>query len=137
MINQLAEIVHKNARKKGFYEEEKKNAEMLMLIVSEASEALEADRKGIAVPKSGSTSGHSAGDLVQTQISNPLSYQINAEDFKTAFIKDIKDTFEDELADIVIRVMDLAAYRGIDLENHIKAKMRYNSYREYKHGKKY
>jgi NTP pyrophosphatase (non-canonical NTP hydrolase) len=44
---------------------------------------------------------------------------------------------EDELADIMIRVMALAAYKGINLESHIKAKMRYNSLREYKHGKKY
>jgi hypothetical protein len=33
--------------------------------------------------------------------------------------------------------MDLAAFRGVDLEGHIKAKMRYNSLRPYKHGKKY
>jgi len=39
------------------------------------------------------------------------------------------------MADIVIRVMDLCAFKGIDLESHIKAKMRYNSLREYKHGK--
>jgi hypothetical protein len=33
--------------------------------------------------------------------------------------------------------MDLAAFKGIDLEQHIKAKMRYNSMREKMHGKKY
>jgi NTP pyrophosphatase (non-canonical NTP hydrolase) len=37
----------------------------------------------------------------------------------------------------MIRVMDLAAYRGIDLEFHIKNKMKYNSLRERMHGKKY
>lgn len=57
--------------------------------------------------------------------------------FKRAFVSTVKDTFEDELADVMIRVMDLAAFKGIDLEAHIKAKMRYNSLREHKHGKKY
>jgi hypothetical protein len=37
----------------------------------------------------------------------------------------------------MIRVMDLAAFKGIDLEAHIKAKMRYNATREKYHGKKY
>lgn len=46
------------------------------------------------------------------------------------------DVFEFELADIMIRVMDLAEYKGIDLEKHIELKMRYNSQREYKHGNK-
>ena len=56
---------------------------------------------------------------------------------KNEFEKSVKNTFEDELADIMIRVMDLAAFKGIDLESHIKAKMRYNAMREHKHGKKY
>lgn len=37
----------------------------------------------------------------------------------------------------MIRVMDLAAYKKIDLEKHIALKMRYNSMRERLHGKKY
>ena len=59
------------------------------------------------------------------------------ENFKAEFEHAVKSTFEDELADIMIRVMDLAAYKGIDLDNHIKVKMRYNAMRGYKHGKKY
>ncbi len=43
----------------------------------------------------------------------------------------------DKYTDVMIRVMDLANYKGIDLEFHVKAKMRYNSLRPYKHGKKY
>jgi len=37
----------------------------------------------------------------------------------------------------MIRVMDLAAIKGVNLEMHIKAKMRYNALRPHKHGKKY
>jgi NTP pyrophosphatase (non-canonical NTP hydrolase) len=53
------------------------------------------------------------------------------------FAKDVKDTFEDELADAVIRIADLCGYLNIDLESHIKAKMRYNETRPHKHGKEY
>ena len=58
-------------------------------------------------------------------------------DFTHSFKEYVKDTFEDELADVMIRVMDLAAFKGINLEQHILAKMRFNAMREHKHGKKY
>ena len=120
-INYLSQEIHKNNKAKGFYETEKNIGEMLCLIHSEVSEALEADRKGKYT-------------TANVQVLNGF---IMNEMFLTDFKIGVKDTFEDELADIMIRVMDLAAFKGIDLEAHIEAKMRYNSMREYKHGKKY
>jgi NTP pyrophosphatase (non-canonical NTP hydrolase) len=121
MINELAKQVHENAKAKGFFEKEKNIGEMLCLIHSEVSEALAADRKNkyALMP----------AEFVQDNCDN--------NDFIEAYKDWVKGTFEEEMADIVIRVMDLCAFKGIDLENHIKAKMRYNSLREYKHGKKY
>lgn len=49
----------------------------------------------------------------------------------------IKDTFEDELADTVIRILDLCGARGIDIERHINLKLKYNRSRERMHGKAY
>jgi len=46
MINELAKQVHENAEAKGFFEKEKNIGEMLCLIHSEVSQALESDRKG-------------------------------------------------------------------------------------------
>ena len=46
MINELAKQVHQNAKDHGFFDKEKNIGEMLCLIHSEVSEALEADRKG-------------------------------------------------------------------------------------------
>ncbi|AGM11909.1 hypothetical protein DNAM5_46 [Haloarcula californiae tailed virus 1] len=45
--------------------------------------------------------------------------------------------YAEELADIVIRVMDHAETEGIDLEEEIKEKNAANRDREYKHGKRY
>ena len=120
MINELSKRIHEVNVKNGFYEDEKNIGEMLCLIHSEVSEALECDRKD----KYASHSYRS-------------QFRDNDEDFKANFELAIKDTFEDELADIMIRVMDLAAFKGVDLESHIEAKLRYNSLRPYKHGKKY
>ena len=47
-INELSQEIHKNAKDKGFYDNVEKNTgELLMLAVSELSEAFEADRKGL------------------------------------------------------------------------------------------
>ena len=48
-----------------------------------------------------------------------------------------KDTFEDELADALIRICDLAEACKINLEWQIKNKLEYNKKRPYKHGKKF
>lgn len=121
MINAIAKEIHENNKNKGFYDEPKNIGEMLCLIHSEVSEALEADRNG----------KYAQGNIVTIN-----SFRVD-EMFVADFKIGVKDTFEDELADIMIRVMDLAAFKGINLEQHILAKMRFNSTREYKHGKKY
>ncbi len=131
MINKLAEEIHANARNKGFFASEKNIGEMLCLIHSEVSEALEADRKNHY------TNLKEDWYLKGLAEKNYGASFCGDEAFKNEFEKSVKNTFEDELADVMIRVMDLAAFKGVDLESHIKAKMRYNAMREHKHGKKY
>ena len=43
---------------------------------------------------------------------------------------------EEELADIIIRALDNAVYLGIDIEEAVITKHRYNKLREYRHGGK-
>ena len=101
---------------------------MLMLVVSELSEALEALRKG--------------------HYSDPFATAVLAEDlnnwddslkdaWKNGFEKAVKSSFEDEVADVAIRLFDMCGGLKIDLEKHIEMKMKYNSLRPYKHGKKF
>ena len=119
------EITADYCKKECRYQYDRNDAELLMLIVSELGEALEALRKG--------------------------DRQISKKDYNNLKVKEIggviiggfkfprwkKDTFEDELADAVIRILDLAEARGIDLEWQIMKKLEYNKSRPYKHGKKF
>lgn len=130
MLNKLSVEIHENAKSKGFFDSEKNIGEMLCLIHSEVSEALEADRKNHYYENSGS--------MLRGLADKNYGIIFHDEQIaRTAFEETVKNTFEDELADVVIRVLDLCAFKGIDIESHIKAKMRYNAMREHKHGKKY
>ena len=93
-IRDCAEKCHRIAVDHGWWETERPIPELLCLVHSEVSEALEADR--------------------------------NRDD----------QGFAEELADVVIRVMDLAEARGIDLEREIQDKMAWNIHRPYRHGNK-
>lgn len=112
---------HATAREKGFYEKEKNIGEMLCLIHAEVSEALEADRKD---------------EYYQDNL-DVLNGWVDDADFYKHYKQEVKGTFEEEMADIMIRVADLCEYKKIALEGHIRAKLRFNSLREKYHGKKY
>lgn len=126
-LNFAAREIHKEARNKGFWDSERETGTLLMLCVSELSEALEADRKG------------RLANLKQFRIDMAqMNEYDNEHGFrKLAFEHNVKDTFEDELADTVIRILDLCGARGIDIEKHINLKLEYNRSRERMHGKAY
>jgi len=48
-----------------------------------------------------------------------------------------KDTFEDEIADVFIRLFDLCGGFKIDLEKQLERKMKFNEKRPYKHKKNF
>ena len=125
-IKALVKKAHKNAVDKGFYGKQTV-AGNLMLIVTELGEACEAHRNG-----------RMCKDDIQTFYKtwkNPEQNQ--GISIQKLFRGQIKDTFEDEIADCFIRLGDLCGYMKIDIEKHIEAKMAYNETREQKHGKEY
>ena len=126
-IKETAQAIHQINKDKGFWDKERNVGELLMLVTSELAEALEADRK----------SNVADTESLKILLGEGNSWESNPVVFKRIFEQDIKDSFQDEIADAVIRLFDLAEGLEIDLEFHIKHKMEYNKTRERLHGKAY
>ena len=130
-INELAKEVHENAVAHGWWEKPPTLPEALCLIHAGLSEALEEYREG-----------------------NPLIYgtcALAAEDCKFSGVCDRvgrpgegegidgpckPEGIAVELADVILRTLDLMAALGVDVDAVVMAKHKYNLGREYRHGGK-
>jgi len=125
-IQELVKKAHGTAVDKGFWNFERNTGELLMLIVSELGEALEADRKD----------RHCTLNQTELGLGEDIA-KTSMDGFKTFYEENVKGSFEEEIADTFIRLFDLVGGRNIDIEKHIALKMMYNTTREKLHGKKY
>lgn len=105
-INEVAKQIHENAVDHGWWDEERGFPEVLALIHSEVSEALEEYRNG-RLPT----------EVYAGNNGKPEGIPI-------------------ELADVIIRVLDYCGYAGIDIDAAISQKHEYNRTRPYRHGGK-
>ena len=107
-INKMVEEVHANAVKHGWWDQERSFGELIALCHSELSEALEEYRNRCSIN----------------------------EGYESADGSGKPEGIPSELADTVIRIMDMCGYYRIDLEAAILEKHEYNKTRPYKHGGK-
>jgi NTP pyrophosphatase (non-canonical NTP hydrolase) len=109
--NALRDRAYKCACNHGFHEEEEfdlSRVKYLMLILTEVSEAVEADRKNRVTDKN---------NLAGVTELKDDSY------FPAVFEACIKDNIEDEIADIIIRCLDLAGVYNLDVLMNYKPRI--------------
>jgi len=117
-MTDMAKAIYEGNKEKGFWDQPRNVGEMLMLVVTELGEALEALRKD---------------RMSHPTVHVPEGHVID----KAMFEEFYKDTFEDEVADALIRILDMCGGLGIDIEWHVSNKVAYNKQREKLHGKKF
>lgn len=110
-LNELRDRAYKTTCEHGFHDEELSNEHCLCLVISELMEAVEADRKGrfakVPVDKKGT-------------IFDERTFHYQNKYFAENFETYIKDCVEDELADAVIRLLDLAGLRNISIDDFLE-----------------
>lgn len=122
-MKDLQEKIHQNAVEKGFYDQFNFH-EKIARTHSEVSEIWEHYRQGKVCH---------CNELKLDAIRNTSD---NSE-FKEQYEKHVRDTVEEEFADVIICMLDLAEFMKIDISAHIEMKHRYNTTRERLHGKRF
>lgn len=133
MLNELAKEVHENAVNHGWWEHDIPFSEVIALIHSEVSEALEEDRDG---KPDVYNYCKKAGEPCMTYWCTSYSLK-NGEPYCQEDMLDNKPEGKAvELADVIIRILDYCGRKEIDIDEAIKMKIEYNKTRPYKHGGK-
>lgn len=122
-LNDWAREIHANSCAHGWWDEERPLPEILMLIVSELSEALEEARKGDPMPGRISCMHYYGGNGVACTVQSERHPK--------------PEGIAVEVIDALIRILDWCGKEGLDVEALVTEKHKYNKTRPYKHGKKF
>jgi NTP pyrophosphatase (non-canonical NTP hydrolase) len=107
IINALRDECHETAKEKGWWDKERSPGELIALMHSELSEALEWLRWGQG------------------------KYMGNKSDHISPYLG-----IEEEFADVIIRIFDFCGHHKLRIGEALLAKMEYNKTRSYRHGGK-
>ena len=119
--NEFIERAHKMACNHGFHDKELSIAHCLMLVITEISEMVEADRKG----------KHAQVAMYESLKNTSQFENLKEAHGKFCFETFIKDTFEDEMADVCIRLYDTAGTFGVSFEENEMDIDMHEEYEEY------
>jgi hypothetical protein len=131
-LNTLAAEIHLTALEHGWWETERSFPEVIALIHSELSEALESYRSDEPIifhccnESEGCRSKCAPDDLDECpeDVTTCGNYSRKPEGAAV------------ELADTIIRILDWCGHEGIDIDAVVREKMLYNKTRPYRHGNK-
>lgn len=132
--NGLADHVHNTAVEKGWWEPPAKVKELEELVLKATRPDPERDRMLAIIAELGDRNDGEMVALYHSEISEALEglRHGNPPSEKIPNFSSV----EEELADLIIRLMDTAKKRGWDIPRAVEAKMYYNEGRAYKHGGK-
>ena len=126
IVNEVAEDIHRNAKEKGWWDEERSPAEIIALCHSELSEALECFRKG------------DPAEYFTKIVTDGFNGHYAQETDMTKWSKDKKtEGWATEMIDCVIRIFDFLEYKKVNISGVLWRKHEFNQTRERKHGKKF
>lgn len=128
LLNALSHEIHRVAVDKGWWEAEREFGTLLALIHSEISEALEEYRAN-------NTDHVYYQPMGTKQQYTPIAYDSLPDDVKKRIMAQ-PEGIGIELADVIIRVLDMCAHYHIDIDDAVKRKMAYNKTRPHRHGGK-
>lgn len=133
-LNQLATEIHQNAIEHGWWEKERELPEILMLCVSELSEALEEYRENrVDTWNQCFLEGESCSFV--DMMNCPYSDMENGE-YRCDHRGEKPEGVYVEMIDCMIRILDYLGHVGVDVDSMIREKMEYNKTRPYRHGGK-
>lgn len=127
MLNEIKREIHKNAVAHGWWDKEKSFPEIIALIHSELSEALEEDRE---------RRPHIYFVVERKQADGKIIPEMRTDWGDGSFDGQKPEGVGIELADAIIRILDYCEHAGIDIDAAIRMKHEYNKTRPYMHGGK-
>lgn len=115
-LSDYEDEIHQTAQEKGWWDKPRSFGDLISLMHSELSEALEEYRAGF---------------------DPTFIYSVDQDGRAVEYVSGKKpEGVPVELADCLIRILDMVKFYNIDLERALQIKMAYNKGRSYRHGDK-